>query len=161
MNEIVYDSFSFSSLKTLSQMIVCSISWKSSTRHWPQWTIMRLYLIKTETVKNPGRISTVVNDRIRWNTTKYLVQYYDRKSPYMIRRYTIVILSHVVRWNTVRYGRIRWKTSVYGPYSSIYGLHKARPGWLLLFNIGHSHCVVLNAALSIRIVLRTPALKFS
>ena len=102
---------------------------------------------------HPGRTSTVLNDRIRKNTTKYLAQYYDRKSPcrirsnttiygekydrlrfsymesvydlrfspyfavygrispYTTRWYTIVILSHVLRPNTIVYGD---KRNVYG-----------------------------------------------
>jgi hypothetical protein len=73
----------------------------------------------------PGQARTVVNDRIRRNTTIYMIPYYDprlrslytitvshRISPYTIvflrirsRRNTIVILDHVIRQNTVVYGR--------------------------------------------------------
>ncbi|CAM4846239.1 unnamed protein product, partial [Rotaria magnacalcarata] len=43
------------------------------------------------TLRNlPGRTSTVVYDRIRRNTAKYMAQYYDRISPCHIRRNTII-----------------------------------------------------------------------
>jgi hypothetical protein len=75
---------------------------------------------------SPDETYTVVNDRIRRNTTIYMVQYYDRLSPYHIQEntmihgekktlvyclrtrtsYTIVILNHAIRQNTLVYGEI-------------------------------------------------------
>ncbi len=73
-----------------------------------------LYLFQND----PGRTSTVVNDRIRRNTTIYMVPYYDRLSPCRIRR------------NTVIYGekndrlRSQYTEAIYGlrfaPFFSVY-----------------------------------------
>jgi hypothetical protein len=38
----------------------------------------------------PGRTSTVVNDRVRRNTTVYMGSYYDRISPCRTRRHTTI-----------------------------------------------------------------------
>ena len=66
----------------------------------------------------PGRTSTIVNDRLRRNTTKYLAPYYDRKSPCRIRSNTTIYGE--------KYDRLRFSytKSVYGtrfaPYFSVY-----------------------------------------
>jgi hypothetical protein len=58
----------------------------------------------------PRSKGTVVNDRIRRNTTIYTVPYYDRLSPCHIRR------------NTVIYGEKKRS------FTSVYGFRNCRPG---------------------------------
>jgi hypothetical protein len=41
-------------------------------------------------MNDPGQTRTIVNDRIRRNTTIYMIQYYDRISPCRIRRNTAI-----------------------------------------------------------------------
>jgi hypothetical protein len=72
---------------------------------------------------NPGQTRTVVNDRIRRNTTIYMMPYYDRISPYRIRRNTAI--------NGEENGRLRssFTESVYdyrfAPYFPVY--HRISP----------------------------------
>ncbi len=66
-----------------------------------------------------GRTCTIVNDRIRWNTTIYMWQYYDRISPCRLRRNTAIYGD--------KYGRLlsSYTAAVYGlrfaPFFSVYG----------------------------------------